>query len=427
MKLQGKYNYNYLIIFGLSILFCSIPFLNCFAQTINIDKVYSENISSVQSSLENFELSTNIISLNSPVSLAISFDDLEADVKNYYATAIFCNANWEEADISSFDYLDGFSELSISDYQYSFNTLQDYTHYHFNFPHEDMKPTIPGNYLIKVYENNVDNPIFTKRVMVVADQAAINGRVRRGVGLGDRASNQSLEFVVATRDFNSGDDIKAVIIQNGRWDKQIELEPNFFRPEEIYFQTKSGESFESGKEFRNFDLRDLNVRTERVALIEEKRLGTDVYLFADEFRAFENAGLVEDINGSYVIETQGSRAPETEADYCRTYFSLMAESPFTNGKVYVFGELSNWELKEEFQMEYDFSLKGYRTSAILKQGYYNYQYVFLEDSLNTIDATIIDGNDHDTENDYYIFIYHRPIGTYYDTLVGYRRLNSTEF
>ena len=45
------------------------------------------------------ELSLPIINLNSDQKLLVSFDDLDADIKDYYFTIIHCNADWTESDL----------------------------------------------------------------------------------------------------------------------------------------------------------------------------------------------------------------------------------------------------------------------------------------------------------------------------------------
>ena len=45
------------------------------------------------------ELSLQIINLNSDDKLLVSFDDLDADIKNYYYTIIHCNADWTASDL----------------------------------------------------------------------------------------------------------------------------------------------------------------------------------------------------------------------------------------------------------------------------------------------------------------------------------------
>ena len=67
---------------------------------------------------------------------------------------------------------------------------------------------------------------------------------------------------------------------------------------------------------------------------------------------------------------------------------------------------------------------GYEAELFLKQGYYNYQYVYIKDGKAQADETMLEGNHWETENDYSIYVYHRKIGTYYDQLVGIKKLNS---
>jgi hypothetical protein len=41
------------------------------------------------------------------------------------------------------------------------------------------------------------------------------------------------------------------------------------------------------------------------------------------------------------------------------------------------------------------------------------------------DASIFEGNHYETENDYFIMVYHRPPGSRFDRLVGTQQINST--
>ena len=73
------------------------------------------------------ELSLSIINLNSDERLLVSFDDLEADIKDYYYTIIHCNADWTASDLMQSEYISGFTDEPITNYEFSFNTLQKYT------------------------------------------------------------------------------------------------------------------------------------------------------------------------------------------------------------------------------------------------------------------------------------------------------------
>jgi hypothetical protein len=50
--------------------------------------------------------------------------------------------------------------------------------------------------------------------------------------------------------------------------------------------------------------------------------------------------------------------------------------------------------------------------------------VLSNDSQKSGDETITEGNFWDTENDYCIYVYHRKFGTYYDQLIGCKKINS---
>lgn len=67
---------------------------------------------------------------------------------------------------------------------------------------------------------------------------------------------------------------------------------------------------------------------------------------------------------------------------------------------------------------------GYECSLFLKQGYYNYSYVYLSDEQKGGDETLTEGNHWATNNEYAIYVYHRKRGTYYDQLVAIKRLQS---
>ena len=55
----------------------------------------------------------------------------------------------------------------------------------------------------------------------------------------------------------------------------------------------------------------------------------------------------------------------------------------------------------------------------LKQGLYNYQYMYLGngEEQGTIEET--EGNFYQTENEYYVYVYQRAFGERYDKLIGF--------
>jgi hypothetical protein len=94
-----------------------------------------------------------------------------------------------------------------------------------------------------------------------------------------------------------------------------------------------------------------------------------------------------------------------------------------DGDLYVFGALTDWRILPEARMKKNPKTGLWETSLVLKQGYYNYQYVYVPyDNSQIIDETYIEGNHWETKNEYTIFLYYQEEGTSYDKLIGYKTL-----
>ena len=79
-------------------------------------------------------------------------------------------------------------------------------------------------------------------------------------------------------------------------------------------------------------------------------------------------------------------------------------------------------------MKYNPQTKAYEKDLLLKQGGYNYLYAVvpygststaLYKNNNTKIMGIIEGNAWETENEYTIYVYHRPFGSRYDKLIAF--------
>src|SRR5580765_1454554 len=74
------------------------------------DWVYTPNVRTPQLFLYGNQLEYPILRLGSADKLELQFDDLDANVKNYFYTYQLCNADWTPAIISQFDYIRGFTQ-----------------------------------------------------------------------------------------------------------------------------------------------------------------------------------------------------------------------------------------------------------------------------------------------------------------------------
>ncbi len=393
--------------------------------------INSEDIKTVKMYREGFELSHPVWEMGEEVPLVFKFDDLSGEVKDYYYTIIHCDADWNESFIPQTDYLEGFFDNPLNDYARSFNTTFNYINYLLYLPNENVNFKVSGNYVLVVYEgNNKENILLSKRFYVLDPLVKIEGTVRRATRDAFRGSNQEVDFTVFHEKMNiinPRQEVKVVIQQNNRWDNAVKnLEPLFVRDGSLIYDYNLENVFEAGNEFRYFDNRTNRVNGENVLATEFHRPYYHKTVKTDEVRANKRYFPYEEMNGKYVVESQDREVEDydTECDYTFVHFTLPLESILLGGSVNVFGELSNWNANKSNEMTWNFNTGAYELTMLLKQGYYNYMYVYVPQGSAVADHTNLEGSFWETENDYQIFVYYRELAGRYDRLIGYRQFNS---
>ena len=389
--------------------------------------VYRENIKTVMMHRLGFELSNPVLFTNEDMQLLFSFDDLADDEKNYNYTIVHCDANWNESYLSQADYLNGFAENPLTDYKLSFNTTFNYTHYELLIPNENVKLNFSGNYVLVVYEeNDKSKVVITQRFFVVDQRVTINATVRRATFDSFKGSNHEVDFVVVYNDNfmieNPLKDVKTVIMLNNRWDNAITgLKPLYIRADRLVYDYDRENVFPAGNEFRYFDNRTNKFNGENVIATDFHQPYFHKTLKPDEVRANKNFFLYKEMNGRFTVESQDPevRDAATECDYTFVHFSLPLQAPLLGGTVNVFGALTGWNANKSNEMTWNFNSSSYELSMLLKQGYYNYQYVYVPQGARTADHTNIEGSFWEAQNEYQIFVYYSDYSARYDRLVGY--------
>ncbi len=393
------------------------------------DFIYDENIKTAMLYRNGWPLSSPILELSTGEELKLSFDDLSKEVRSYNYTIVHCSKNWEESDLMDMDYVDGFVENEITEYRYSLNTFQEYTHFNLVFPNEDMRIRISGNYLLVVYtDGNKENVVLTKRFMVVEPKVNVLPIVKRATLLDDRNYKQEIDFTIMHEGYTISDpysEIYVVITQNNRWDNAIRgLQPLFVRSDELIYDYDRENVFTAGNEFRHFSTRSFRYRSERVAANIVDSTYNHVHLIPDQKRSFLKYSTQSDINGRFFIKNEEGNDAEVDADYAYVYFTLPYDAPMINGDIYLLGELNNWVMNKTSKMEYNYKKKTYEKKLMLKQGYYEYQYVYKEDGQAAGDETLIEGSHYDTENEYTIYVYDSSLRNNYDQLIAVKKFGT---
>jgi hypothetical protein len=353
--------------------------------------------------------------------LVLEFDEIQPQYSRFYVKILHCNADWTRSTLSEIQYLTDYNEFTIQNYSFSYTTFTKYVHYKFELP----KVKVSGNYIIKVYRNgDQDDLIITRRFMIYENQINIIPNIQFSNIVENRQKAQQPDFSIDYTNYDlssNPNDVKVVIRQNYRWDNALyALQPVYNKREEkiLDYNFFTGENnFWGLNEFRQFDTRSLKTyklninyidRTEdnryNVSLTEEKSRGKQLYSY--------NA----DINGQFIIdksESPGNGA--TESDYANITFAL--RGPVPEGDIYAVGAFNDYKISESNKLKR--KENGSLECVIpLKQGYYNYLFT-LVDKNKVRNEVPLENSFNITENDYEIFVYYKPLGTFYDILIGY--------
>lgn len=413
----------------IALLFCCLTVFALRAQDFSqisfTDMIYAKGIHSVQLYHSSYQMGFPIFTLHSSEKLTLTFDDLEGDGRYLKYTFIHCTHDWKPDGMNQIEYLDGFMEDEITEYSYSFNTITNYTHYTLTFPGEMMRITRSGNYILYVYDDTQDNPVLTRRFAVLEpNTAGISATVHRASDVSEMYSKQEVDFVANTGNWsirNPSLYLHASIVQNGRWDNAIlGLRYHSGKPGEYSFDyDDNSNTFNGGSEFRVFDTKSLKYNGARIVSSGLERGDNHAYVLEDLARPYGPYVSGTTANGRCYYKTEDYEGANRE-EYVNTHFTLRSDYPLEGGKVYVFGELTDWRILPEAEMTYNQSLGAMEATLFLKQGYYNYQYVFVPKGKKVIDETTVEGSHWETRNEYLILLYLQDEGGAYDRLIGYQ-------
>ena len=411
--------------FFLLMLFSS---LSLAAQTIYRTQIFQPNIKTLQIGVVGVKLGLPIIEMNSQSILQVSFDEMSREQHSYSYKVIHCNADWTPSNLNSNEYLSGFTTANITDYATSLNTTYLYTHYTFQLPNNDMGFKISGNYVAVVYEDNqLDKPIAQACFSIVEPRVNITATVRGNTDTELSGRLQQLDFEVALNGYlvrQANEEIKVVVRQNNRFDNQVtELQPTFFTNSNLQYINNKALIFEGGNEYHRFDISSVYAAGEGVESIPFISPYYEAFLNNSKIQTSRSYIYDLDVNGKFVINMQNAQNDDTEADYMLVHFNLPAAQPFFDGQLYLGGEFNYNLLNDAVRLKYDGKTGCYVQSILLKQGGYNYQYWFVPKGETKASPERVDGSYWQTNNEYTIYVYHRPFGERYDRLVGVKIVN----
>lgn len=392
---------------------------NSSSESINLftDSEFIPTIKTVQLYPNRNEVSNVLLSPSVSLfeqNLVLSFDDLVSAYRSYTIKITHCNADWSKSSLSNLDFLSEFNSFPVTQYAFSSDTHIPYVHYWFQLPPVKLS----GNYILTAYLDDT-TPAFSRRFFVYGKdvQVAVVNDISGASQLQNKQGISLLMRYSKIPVMNPTTQFEVCIRQNQRWDNIItNLPPAFFRDDknEIeYLVNDESYMHNGGNEYRFIDLRSILNTGQNIAKVERSTKPFQAWVNKDQPRTGERYSQYLDFNGDFVIQNYDNPLQYSE-NYVRTIFTLPYPSRHPK-PVHLVGALTNNTLSKNSLMRYDSLKKEYTKELLLKQGWYNYQYVIQEDAK----PFQFEGNHFETENSYEIFVYYKSLQPRADLLVGY--------
>lgn len=358
-----------------------------------------------------------VVDMTAGETIEFSFDEMSHQYRRFTYRIQHCNALWEPSDILESDFLDGFNDQPIDDWENSLNTTFDYTHYRLTIPNDEVKLKLSGNYRLSICEDGREVAYF--KFCLSEGKPLLSASVTDNTDIDTRESHQQVGLEVnysslRVRDYTK--ELYTVVMQNGRTDNAVlNPAPTYNAGNKLTFEHCRKLIFPAGNEFRRFEIvnmYDYFMNVDRIAFHDpfyHATLMQDTRRHAYKFD--------HDHNGRYLIRYNQAHDNDTEADYLFVHFNLASER-LTGGRMYVYGHFSGGNLTSSYEMEYNPQERAYQASILLKQGAYDYQYLWVPDGETAGETKPAEGDWYETRNEYLILLYYRERGSRYDRLVS---------
>ena len=353
-----------------------------------------------------------------------SFDDLQADEKEYSYNILRFDENWQPSILNESEYIDGFASNIITDITSSSGTLQSYTHYHLTLPNDDTRILLSGNYLLQVLDDD-ENVVFSKPFILYQKDLNVGVQVKWATDVQLKDRMQFIDFSLYVSGYtiqNESENLLVKIFQNNNINHSIDFrKPTFYKGAEWAYHYPHKALFEGLNEFRRFECKDVRGYNYGVSYKELTDKLYDFYTYTALPRT--HYSYYKDIDGCYILNSvQAYDDVNSEAEFVKVHFTYQGD--LNAGKsIYVIGRFNDFTADETSRLTLNDETGVYENVQLLKQGYYDYMFV-TKNASGQMDQTAIEGSFAETENIYTVLVYYKAPGARYTKVIGYGEASS---
>ncbi|MBR6120908.1 MAG: DUF5103 domain-containing protein [Prevotella sp.] len=389
-------------------------------------RILSPDVKSLQVVVNQDWMSMPVMRLGSTDVLNIGFDELSHNYHRFIVHLEHCEADWTPTQgLFESDWLQGFNDQPIEDYENSLNTTVLFSHYRYHIPNNMQRLKMSGNYRLHVLDEDND-----REEVLVAEFRVLEQLVNVGLGVTtntDISHNTSHQQVNMTVNYNQirvtnlDEEIQTFVLQNGREDNMKEnVRPNFINQNGLKWEHNRGLIFEAGNEYHKFEVLDPNHSTMGLARTywdqDEERYHAVPFQCEPQRNYLYN----EDADGAFYIRNSDNIENDRVSDYVYVHYKLKPARNYAPAQVFIEGK---WTTEEpgNYVMEYDEDDQSYNAVVLQKMGYYNYQ-LLMRDPDGLTHRVPEEGSFFQTENRYQALVYYRRTGQRSWRLVGYQEV-----
>lgn len=355
--------------------------------------------------------------------IVVEFDILADDRDYMRYELVHCDPFWNPDDLIETEYLDGFNRADIENYEYSSATTRRYVHYSLTVPDENMRPTVSGNYILRVFPEDEPETTLLQAAFSVAEPAIkLGGSMTSRTDYDYNGRSQQLSIVADIEDLPAKvdpyRDMMLIISQNGRIDNETVLKaPLRAAGSKLHYEHQPELTFKAGNEYRRMEAISTTYPGMRIAAIDYSAPYYHIWVQTDKERDSSPYSYDQTQHGRFTIREYNSDSSETDADYVVVHFTLeMPEMPSSD--IFLDGDFTYRKFDPESRMDYNRAAGTYEKALLLKQGAYNYQYLAVPKGSMTGATAPVEGDKYETRNEYLAKLYYKIPGERYYRLGG---------